>query len=548
MTVIMKQNTIYTAFIILLISLSACNLDRSPLTNLSREVVWSSEENATVALTGVYRGAAAYSSPEYSPSDWWTYGGLVFLEFASDNLYDRRGGNSNFFKLSSGQLVPNNAYLRSYWANSYTRIGRCNEFLDNINKLPETSVTKRYTAEVRFIRATQYFYLSQYFYDVPLVTTVLPPAEVNVVDLRNRSQIVDFVIKELKDAIPDLPRYSQLTDTEQGRVSKQAALAFLGRTYLGEKRWSEAAEAYKQIIDFGDNIIDADYQSLFQHRGEGSDEIIFSVQYLEGLAGNALHQHALPAKDGGWCIINPTGSLFEAYQFTDGTDFSYEDPRYDPFDLQKNRDPRLGYTILYNGSVFKGKEYISHPDSTSSPDKVMGGQTTQTGFLLRKFLDESYNGALTLYGGDLPIIRYAEVLLSYLEAKIEAGDPITQELLDATINQVRQRPSVNMPPITTAAGGREEILQLTRNERRVELAGEGLRYWDILRWELGDELLNGDIYGAPFKDSERKRQKKGLPRDPYDRWYVHTRSFRTPQDYRWPIPRSEQDINPNFRD
>ena len=192
-----------------------------------------------------------------------------------------------------------------------------------------------------------------------------------------------------------------------------------------------------------------------------------------------------------------------------------------------------------------GKSYVSHPDSASSPDRVMGGQTTQTGFMMRKYFDETYKGNLQEYGGNLPVIRYAEVLLGYLEAKMEAGDAISQALLDQTINRVRGRASVNMPKITlTDAASLRPVL---RNERRVELACEGIRYWDILRWKIGNEVLTKDVYGAPFPGSKRTRVKPGDQPDPHGRWFVNTRNFRSPQDYKWPIPQAEQDINPNLR-
>ena len=106
-----------------------------------------------------------------------------------------------------------------------------------------------------------------------------------------------------------------------------AALAFLGRIYLAEKRYEEASAVYKQIIDFGDNIIDPDYGSIFSTVNETSAENIFSVLYYEGLAGNALTQHAYPAIKGGWHIINPLESLASQYDFTDGTTFSYSDSK-----------------------------------------------------------------------------------------------------------------------------------------------------------------------------------------------------------------------------
>lgn len=523
----------------------SCDLERTPLDKFAEGDFWTSEDNAQLALTGLYRGNILFNSPEYNPTDWWSYGGLLFMEFPTDNAYDRRGTNSNFHKMTSGALLANNPYVKNYWENSYAKITRCNRFLEGIGKLNDPAVVKRFTAEARFIRAAQYFYLSQFFRDVPLVTKVLTKDEANSVEKTPQAKITEFVAKELTEAADDLPRFKDLKANEAGRASKQAALAFLGRAYLGAKMYAEAAAAYKQIMDWGDNTIDAKYSSLFLPEGENSSENIFSMQYLQDLAGNALPQHALPVKDGGWCLINVAAGLFEAYQFKDGTDFSYESPLYDPANLGKNRDPRLDYTIYYNGATFKGAVYDCHPDSKGG-DKVAGGQTTQTGLMMRKYFDETWSGNLNSYGGNVPVIRYAEVLLSYLEAKLEAGDAITQGLLDETINKVRGRASVKMPPVTeTDAAALRPIL---RNERRVELAMEGIRYWDLLRWGIADQALNGYIFGAPFPGSERVSKTPDGTLDPYGRWYVNSRSFRKGQDEKWPIPQSEQDINPNLRD
>lgn len=523
----------------------SCDLERTPLDQFSEGDFWTSEENAQLALTGLYKGNILYNEPEYSPTDWWSYGGLLFLEFPSDNAYDRRGSNSNFHRISSGALLPNNPYVGNFWENSYAKVTRCNRFLDGITQLSDPVVVTRFTAEARFIRAAQYFYLSQFFQDVPLVTKVLTKDEANTVAKASKAKITEFIITEFTEAARDLPRFKDLKAGETGRASKQVALAFLGRTCLAEKMYSEAVAAYQQIIDLGDNNIDPDYSSLFLPGNENSSENIFSMQYLQDLAGSALPQHSLPVKDGGWCLINVAAGLFEAYQFKDGTPFSYEDARYDSKNLGKNRDPRLDYTIYYNGVTFKGGVYNCHPDADSG-DKVAGGQTTQTGLMMRKYFDETYSGNLNSYGGNVPVIRYAEVLLGYLEAKLEAGDAITQSLLNETINKVRGRSSVNMPAIHEI--NPELLRPILRNERRVELGMEGIRYWDLLRWGIADQALNGDIFGAPFPGSERVSKLPDGTLDPYGRWYVNSRSFRKGQDEKWPIPQSEQDINPNLRD
>lgn len=528
-------------------ALTSCDdkLDQYPTDSFAKDNFWTSESNAMIALTGVYRGGITYGTNTV-PNDWWSYFGSIFLEFATDNAYDRRGDNSTFNRLTNGTLLPDNNVIAGYWSGSYKRIAICNDFLENIEKVPMDDVkTRRFAAEARFIRATQYFYLSQYWGEVPLVTRTLTPDEANNVDKTSRSAIVDFVISELKDAAEDLPNYGSLSDAENGRASKQAALAFLGRILLSEKRFSEASAAYRTIINLGENQIDPEYAGLFTPARETSTENIFNLKYQGGQAANALPQHAYPAMSGGWHIINPLGSLADEYGFNDGTPFSYDSPKYNPKDMGANRDPRFRYTFLWDGSTFAGRKYVCHPDSVNSVDQLTySKQATRTGYGLRKYFDESFNGSVvTDYGGDIPVIRYAEVLLSYLEAELEAGNPITQDLLNQTINKVRGRASVGLPPLTETDP--DALRPLLRKERRLELAFEGIRLWDLLRWGIADQVLTGEFWGAAFPDSKRYPTASQKV-DPKYRWFVTSKNFRKGQDERWPIPQSEVNVNPKL--
>lgn len=530
-----------------LLTVFSCSLDRDPLDKMSENQLWTSEENALLGLTGIYRNTIIFNSPEYNPTDWWSYGGLIFMEFATDNGYDRRGAGSGFHKLTNGELLPNNNFINNYWTNSYSKIAKANKFLEGIDQLQASEgVITRFKAEARFLRATQYLYLYQYFGSVPLVTEVLTMEKANNVKKEDKGKLKSFIETELRESANTLPHYSSLKDSEIGRASKQASLAFLGRLYLTSKEFDKAVQVYEEIIELGDNDINPDYTSLFIPSGENSNENIFSLQYMEDLAGNAMPQHAYPVKDGGWCLINVSGSLFETYEFSDGTPFTYESPLYNPKNLGENRDPRLNYTIYYDGATFRGTRYVCHPDSNNSADRIASGQTTQTGFMMRKYFDETFSGNLNSYGGNIPIIRYAEILLSYLEAKLENGDAIDQTLLDRTINKVRSRASVNMPRVTII--DRDDLRPVLRNERRVELAMEGLRYWDLLRWETAHIELTKNILGAPYPGSLRVSKYPDGTVDQYGRWYVGSRKFRRESDYQWPIPQREQEINPNLRD
>lgn len=137
--------------------------------------------------------------------------------------------------------------------------------------------------------------------------------------------------------------------------------------------------------------------------------------------------------------------------------------------------------------------------------------------------------------------------MSYLECLIESGQAIDQTVLNLTINQVRGRADVKMPPITETNS--DKLRELLRNERRVELAFEGIRYWDLLRWKLAETVLVGEVWGAPYpKSTTYAGSTKFVDPTGHCRWYVGRRDFRNPQDYKWPIPLSEQNINPNLRE
>jgi len=530
----------------LLFGVSSCGekLDQNPKNQYAKDNFWSNEVNAMIGLTGIYRGNINYGT-QTNPSDWWTYCGIVFFEFTTDNAFDRRGKNAAQNRITNGTLLANNAVIETYWKGSFVRIAGCNNFLENIvNVNMDEAKIKRMAAEARFLRACQYFYLSQFWGAVPLVTKTLTLEEANTATKTPKADIINFLITEFSEAAADLPRYKDIPASEFGRASKQAALAFLGRVLLAEKRYSEASAVYKEIIDYKDNIIDPDYGSIFSTKNEGSAENIFSVIYYETLAGNGLTQHGLPAVKGGWHIINPLESLVTQYDFNDGTPFSYSDPRWNSHNMAANRDPRFAATLLWDGCTFGGKKYICHPDSASSVDRLTYSiQATRTGYGLRKYFDEDFNGDLKDgYGGNIPIIRYAEVLLSYLEAELEGGKPITQELLDATINKVRGRASVKMPSISITDPAL--LRPALRKERRIELAMEGIRYWDLLRWGILGQTMQGDFWGASFPDAKYTGSKV----DPTGnkRWWVDNKKFRIGQDEVWPIPEAETNINPGL--
>jgi hypothetical protein len=308
-------------------------------------------------------------------------------------------------------------------------------------------------------------------------------------------EVVNFAINELTDAANDLP--ATRPESERGRIVKAAALATKGRLLMIYKRWGEAVGAYKEIIDLKAHQIDPRYKALFEEAGETSNEIILSTICIAGLRGNPQNQlNYHPDMYGGYHETCPTQYLVDAFLMNDGLPIE-ESPLYDPDNPFENRDPRLYASIfLPEYTEFRGKLFLAHPDLTTSGLATLTGAT---GYCWKKYVTEDYNDAYNNSGDDIILLRYAEVLLSYLESKLENGDAITQELLDQTINLIRSRAEVNMPAVTETDPAK--LRDIVRRERRVELCFERvIRYMDIRRWGLFPDIVNRKVYGMKLTD------------------------------------------------
>lgn len=530
-TLISYKTAIFFLAFIAMVSCEEGILDKQPLDQLSTGNFWTTAEDVTLALAGVYNKATTWSNADH----------ICELDNNSDNGIDRKVNQSY---LTYGNLNPASAEVKSYWNGSYREIAGCNYFLENVDKVTDIDAAKKaqMVAEVRFLRAFTYFNMSQFWGGVPLVTKILSMEESISVNTSTKEEVVNFVLGELDAIENDLP--ATRPSGEHGRILRSAALAVKGRLLMAEKRWADAAAAYKKIIDLNVHTIDPVYADLFNGKKETSSEIIFSRKYLAGEVGNSTQLYYRPSVDGGWHHMNPFQSLVDAYLCTDGKTIE-ESPLYDPKrPVVKNgvnyRDPRLLYTVFYPGiSTIKGRVYHGHPDSTTVIGDVFTYDAGMTGYCLQKYVDNTYTDNVYDSGVDIPIIRYAEVLLSYLESKINAGDAINQTLLDLTINAVRNRASVKMPAVTETE--KVKLMNILKRERRVELAWEGLRYWDLNRWgEAVQTLSDKPMYGIKITDNPETYTR--FPVGPTGHYFVINLKFRA-SDLPWPFPQDELDIN-----
>ena len=516
-------------------------LNKDPLDSLSTKTFWKTESDALLGLTGVYHQYGLEGTGQKQEYNLWNQDThLRMFEATTDNGFEK---DNNVTDINNGDLAASYGPLKDLWATSFVKIIRCNNFLENIDHVVmNTGKLEEMKAEVKTIRAYNYFYLSFLWGDVPLVTKVLTVNEANSVFRDPKEDVVNFVISELQAAIPGLP--ATRPDNEYGRITKGAALAILGRVFLAEKRWEDAQNVYRQIIDLGVYSIDPRFSDLFIEKGENSKEFLLVSKRMPEVYGTSILLSCVGFTWGGYHHYSPYNELAEEFECTDGKPIT-ESPLFDPDKPYENRDPRLLKTIMVdNVSVYKGTLYIAHPDSSPTVYQDQLTRRPWSGYILRKYCDEDYNGNLRTYGCDFPMIRYAEVLLSYLEANIEAGTPITQTLLDETINKVRGREEIQMPPVTET--NPTLLTTILRRERRVELAWEGLRLFDLFRWRTAHILLKGRFHGMKVctRDKAPGYTTVHVNADGY--YFCEETNFREGVDYLWPIPQSERDVNSNL--
>jgi hypothetical protein len=260
---------------------------------------------------------------------------------------------------------------------------------------------------------------------------------------------------------------------------------------------------------------------------------------------------------GGWSVPVPTQSLVDAYYCTDGKRID-DSPLYDPDHPFENRDPRLDATIVRPGARFGNYRFLTHPDSVQTWNYATGEwvenadvtnpYATFTGYTWRKYMDEQDFAQTENSELNWILVRYAEVLLTYAEAKIEAGQ-IDKSVYDA-INQVRER--VDMPPVEPSKS-QQELRRIVRHERRIEFAFEGLRFFEIRRWEIADEVMDGPVVGRPKEGYSTmgipEFDTHGIPN--YSAYIkemrvIDERQFDPDRDYLWPVPQGEMDVNPQL--
>lgn len=468
--------SLYIAAIAMMIAGVACNkdfLDRDPLKDPSSATFWTSDADVQAGLAGVYTRLQ---------NDFFGYQ-RVFYDGLSDNAYVDPGYSfiPGLSVMTTGVVnsgVATGSALGLMYSTPYRIITSCNYFLDNVDKAPITNAGKNaYKGEVRFIRALAYFDLVQNFSDVIIYDHFPSTLESAKIAKSSKEQVYDFIEQDLNFAITNLPNVKY-----NGHAVKGSAQALLGRVLITEKKWSAAVPVLQDIINSGIFGLSNDYAALFKTSGQANanvnKEIIFSTQYF---APNNI-QRALNGMDmelGNYALLQPYQDLVNEYEMTNGKLITDAGSGYDPNSPYVNRDPRLDLTIRVPGEVWKnpGTGVAFTPQNVSS-----------TGYMMEKYVDLTRapfapGTTPTQTDQDYIHLRYADVLLMYAEAKNEVSGPDAS--VYNAINQVRARPGINMPPADQTRYNTQATLRdFIRHERRVELALEGQRIFDLKRWNI----------------------------------------------------------------
>ena len=470
--------------------LTSCHdlLEKDPTDSYSETVAWSSESSLDMYVTYLYKplnGLSNFSS--LSLTDGYTdlvkYGNGVPQTWSAHNK----------ILLQQNTITSDNNPMSSWGL--YTDIFRENVFLRDAgiygNKFSEDFLNIR-IAEIRFIRAVNYARMIRIFGGVILRD------ETNGVDSEGQkdkarateAESWDFVLKDLEFAARHLPK--EWDSKWDGRLTKGAAYAYMCRTALFAKRWDVAITAADEIKKLNKYDLMDNYEDVF--KVAGNKEIIFSIAYKIPDMPHYFDRYFAPDGKQGIRRAVPKSELVDSYDMADGTPFSWSGSMAnDPY---VGREPRFYASIIYNGATWKEKKIYTYVDAENGfaayrDNMNPGEKQTVTGYFIRKYLQEN-NADFDDKGSDQFWIemRYAEVLLNLAEALAEQDYSKNQDDALEALNEVRER--VNLPKRTTEeAPDKDSFMKLLRKERICELAFEGFRYWDLRRWRLAGEVIDG---------------------------------------------------------
>lgn len=546
----MKTNkNIFSIFAFCLLLFVSCEstLEKYPLNYPSTETFLQTETEIEMAIVGMH-------SPFYIFNDQIPF--ILYFDTGSDISAERDAKPEQMFQnTTAGQLS-------GLWTNMYKSINRCNFLLENIERAKDNvsaDKIERYKAETKVIRAYCYLLLTSMFGDVPLIDHSLTLEEAYV-SRDPIATIVDFILSECDEAAPYLQQENQPNTMA---ITKGFAWAVKARTALYNERWSDVVAACEKIMELEgvEYELEPNYGDITMLKGKTSKEVIWAIQYNQDDKSQGMPSRMKSRLAGGYSNKMPVQALVDSYECLDGLSID-KSPLYDPQNPWKNRDPRLHHTVVLPGTTFFGYQFETNKDSVQCWDynktpaiRIANLDATHayasfSGYCWRKYCDSleyRTDGASSI---NAIAFRYADILLMYAEAKNELNQ-LDDSAYEA-INKVRRR--AGMPDIA-AGKTQQEFRAAVRKERKYELAGEGLRLFDIRRWRIADRLMNGTCYGrvptgyptlAPVIDEYGNPDYTDFAEKNRFGTKLGVRFFDPERDYLSPIPSSEIQVNSNL--
>ena len=463
----MKKIKYIIVFLVSTFTIISCSDDFVDVAsqNESSENYFNSEQDYQDALIGAYDLLQS------------TYLNVMLGEIASDNTL--AGGESATDVPGIQQIddmihTPNNEQLRSIWGWMFAGVNRANYILEFQDKI-EFNGKENVLAQARFLRAYYYFELVKWFGDVPLIVDQrFLFGDQFEVDRTPKAQVYAQIELDLIYAADNLP----YTQTQLGRVTKGAAEALLGKVYLYQNKFGAAALVLEDLINFGPHDLVADYTTIFENDNENTIESVFEVQYadLEGAGFGCLQCSEGNVAVGFNGIRNYNGPLFDS-------GFSFNVPTQEAVDAFESDDPRLETAIL---------DINAWATATGA---TFGTGNEHTGYYNRKYIarqgDSNIGDQNLTNPNNYRAIRYADVLLMAAEA-LNRGS-IADDRAQNYLNQVRQRAFGDMDHNITVTGS--ALTEAIYQERRVELVGEGHRFFDLVRTGRAASEIDGFISG-----------------------------------------------------
>lgn len=563
----MKKYTIIIIFSF--IAMTACeSLDIAPDGRLTMGDVWTDPIKSEAYLNRAYLSIPSYFN---------TYGFFELLSGTTDeSIYRHRGRATSGWV--TGYLNPTENYLNPFYGTFWTGIRDCNVFINNVDEsaIESIDIKKRLKAEAKVLRAFYYFELIKQYGPMPIVIDeLLVDFDYTTLERPTFQENTDFIVKELKEAIAESSLPMRLTnENERKRMSKAVAYALMSEALLYNasplwnptndiEKWRAAAEGSKEAVtklEEYDYELFPDYEEYYQYtsdlRNDPKDKQTIYETYGYSVAHLYLHQ-GIPSNQASYSSgACPSQELVDSYNIKSTGEMpilGYEDAShlnpiinaeslYDPENPYLDRDPRFYASVLYNGTQLNIGGNQPHTVETFvggtdeyRPIEIDIENYTVTGYYLRKFIDPNIRIGTGFRNASWKKFHFSKVLLNLAEAENEANGPTS--IAYSAVNKVRRR--VNMHDLPSSLS-KDEFRNRIRNERRVELAFEEDRFWDVRRWKIMDKTDKVTTGMVITKDENNNFN--------YNRVVVKRRETWQDKFLIYPIPVGETAKVPNFAD